>query len=384
MPVVLNNDEIVLLSLSDALAVQEENKFKPKKQKTSQQRQNQQRKNQEKYRHNQQLSQLPKFTTKRPYETIFINYMTPSFALIRLIELARQTPVFAMDTENDAGSTQPALIQMQLIPFEHDDHDDGSLDKHTKTTVIIFEMCHLPSTTSPIYIFIERLFKTIFQCDKIIFSWSDGSEELSKFTIYSIFQSIPYRNPRHVNVQAIFKMWYNDTHPHVSDCIMSSYPNLIDDPQCSCAHRPYKNAGNKWSLQLAISKIFGQFLDKSMTVNNWGIGLDRRLYENWQLNALNYNITSCLTDEEEQRRQQFVQYVVDDCLALTKLAIQIGYEYLVSIILSILLYLIVFFSNLVTGSEQQQLARMIIETIKKDCIFVHFPFLLFYLSSSTN
>ena len=51
--------------------------------------------------------------------------------------------------------------------------------------------------------------------------------------------------------------------------------------------------------------------------------MDRRLYENLQVNTLNYNVKSSLTDEEEQYRLRMVQYLVDDCFACTELAMTI-------------------------------------------------------------
>ena len=111
-----------------------------------------------------------------------------------------------------------------------------------------------------------------------------------------------------------------------------------DDPCCSCPHRPYKNPGDTWSLQLAVARIFEQFLDKSLTRNNWAQGLDLRLYQN----SRNDNVESCLTEQQEQIRLQLVQYVVDDCLALTRLALTMG-NYLVSVFRLFLFYLSLFY-----------------------------------------
>jgi hypothetical protein len=78
-----------------------------------------------------------------------------------------------------------------------------------------------------------------------------------------------------------------------------------------------------------VANIFGQFLDKSVTRSNWGVGLDIRLYQNLQDGVPNYNVQSSLTDRQEQDRLKLVKYAIDDCLATTKLASLIG-EYLVS------------------------------------------------------
>ena len=240
---------------------------------------------------NQRLSRLPKFEIERSYDIRFINYKSPFFLLIRLIELAKTTRIFTLDTENDIRSGKPAIIQLQFIPNSTSE----------KTIVTIFEMCHLPVVETWIYNSIQQLFQIIFQQDNTILTWGKGRSELSAFKIYPIFESIPYHLPHHINVQTSFKTWINN----------NFQPQL------------YRNLNDQWSLQVAIAYVFGQFLDKSLTLSRWGTGMDRRLYENWKLNALNYNLTSNLTDGEEKYRLKMVQYLVDDCFATTELALLI-------------------------------------------------------------
>ena len=173
----LMNGEIVFLPLLDSLAF-EENLHK----KTLQQRQRQ-------WEKNQQLSALPVFTSDQSYKVTFINYKTPFFALIRLIERAKQTSLFAIDTETDDTFKQPALIQIQFIDLKNNPHAQLEIEP---TTIVIFEMCQLPSMATLIYPRIQQLINTIFHSSKQFLIWSNSRQELSPFfTIFPLFQSIP-------------------------------------------------------------------------------------------------------------------------------------------------------------------------------------------------
>lgn len=273
----LINDEIVWMPKLE----------EPKaKQKTQAQRQRQWRHNQRKSALNQQLSHLPTFSIDQPYELIFINSLTGFFGILRLIELAQQTTSFTMDTELDGSSSRPALVQVQF---------HSTAQKDSKITIIIFEMLHLPPMNSVLYQQIERLVQTIFHSYKTFLVWGEGTDELSKFQVYPLFQSTAMYTLHFVNVQEKFKLWCNDQQRQA------------------------------WALQLAVAQTFGQFLDKSWTRSNWGVGLDVRLYQNLRLNELNYNVKSSLTEAEDQIRLRLIKYAVDDCFATTKLAIAIGF-----------------------------------------------------------
>ncbi|CAF4048227.1 unnamed protein product [Adineta steineri] len=320
--VMLINEEIVMaVPLLNVLNVQE--RKKKIKQKTSQQRYSNWQRNQNKRRVDQQLNDtLPIFTSHKPYQVFFINYMSSFFTILRLIECARQTTYFTIDTENDDRSHRPALIQIELVQFEE------QTATATTTTVVIFEMCHLLSRKTLKYQRIQQLLSTIFNPSKTFLTWGDGENELSKFKIYQLFQSIPVASLQFKNVQNLFKNWYNNTYKHNFNCCMTAFNDIDDDPYCTCAHRPYKDPSNTWSLQKAVAMIFQQFLDKSLTRNNWGQGLDNRLYHKIQFDGINYNVTSILTREQEQIRLQLVKYAVHDCLAVTKLVLKIGRDHL--------------------------------------------------------
>jgi hypothetical protein len=115
----LIHGEIVLMPLLDASNILE--RKQKNKQKTLQQRQRLWERNQDKHLLNQQLrNTLPIFTSDKPYQIIFINYMTAFFfVILRLIERARKTRFFLMDTETDDYSRRPAIIQIEFIEFQY-------------------------------------------------------------------------------------------------------------------------------------------------------------------------------------------------------------------------------------------------------------------------
>ncbi|UJR29608.1 hypothetical protein I4U23_017156 [Adineta vaga] len=302
----LINDEIVLMSLLDVL------QSSKKKSKTLQQRKRQWNHNKKKSQLNEELSrQLPIFSYKQTYELIFINSMSFFFGLIRLRELAHRTAYFTVDTEIDDFSKQPALIQVEFVSSLVES-DKNEQKKH----IIVFEMFHMPSIKSPIYLQIQRLINTIFHPSKTLFAWGNEKKELIKFNIYPLFKCIPLHQLEIINVQDEFKYWYNDTYPHDSYCSMAIVKDKEDDPSCTCSHRPYKQQNNPWALQRAVANVLEEFLDKSLTVSNWGIGLDIRLMK------------SSLTEKENQERLKLINYATNDCFATTKLASIIGPSYL--------------------------------------------------------
>ncbi|CAF1538391.1 unnamed protein product, partial [Adineta steineri] len=204
------------------------------------------------------------------------------------------------------------------------------MDEEEKRTILIFEMCHLPLKTSIIYPQVQQLMDTIFHPSKTFLTWGDGANELLKFKIYQLFQTIPVTTLNFINIQDRFKHWYNNTYKHNDYCYVTLFNDIADDPDCTCSHRPYKNAGDKWSLQKAIAIIFPQFLDKSLTRSNWGTGLDIRLYQNINFDIISYNVQSNLTNKQEQDRLKLVEYITDDCHATIILAFTIG-EYLIDL-----------------------------------------------------
>ncbi len=108
-----------------------------------------------------------------------------------------------------------------------------------------------------------------------------------------------------INLQLLFKQWYNKTFVHKCGLL----PSSIDNPLCTCSHRPVKHKNNQWSLQKAIAYTFNEFLDKSQTRTPWSRPLNFSYIEQYSL------INNKIKNIYDRR----VFYAVNDCLAVTKL-----------------------------------------------------------------
>lgn len=239
---------------------------------------------------NAQLSVLPIFTAVNDHQVYLINHSTSTMLMHRLIELAKQTVTFTVDTERDYYSHQPALIQIEFVQMT--------------SVVILVETCHLPHPASILFWLIRSLFKVIFQSDKLILAWGDLIDELIPFIDYGLFSSNLVDNITTIDVQTRFKMWYNQMYPH--RCHLS--PSVDDHITCLCSHRPVKNLNDQWSLQKAIAYVFDEFLDKTRTKSNWSQRLDSK-------DVRRYSITN----RKEKESRELISYAVNDCLAVTKL-----------------------------------------------------------------
>ncbi|CAF0800657.1 unnamed protein product [Adineta steineri] len=190
----LINGHIVLVSSRDSLRLQENRK----KQKTVQQKQRQWRQNQRKQQLNKDLNNLPKFTSNQSNELIFINYMTAFFVLLNLIERAPTTKYFTIDSETDDIAGRPALIQLQLIHLNNNNHFKE--EDVIKSTIIIFEMCQLRSETYNIHPRAQELFDVIFHPSNTFLTWDNEKNEMLKFQNYEFVNSLPFASLHIINV----------------------------------------------------------------------------------------------------------------------------------------------------------------------------------------
>ena len=249
-----------------------------------------QRRNERQRQLNAQLSVLPKFRPVNDHQVYLINHSTPTLLVQSLIELARQTMTFTIDTEQDYYSHWPALIQIEFV--------------QVTSVVVLVETCHLPHPASILAWLIRSLFKMIFRPDKLILAWGDIVDELMAFIDYGLFSSGSVRNITTIDVQSRFKVWYNEKYPH--RCQLS--PSVGDQITCTCSHRPVKNLNDKWSLQKAIAHLFDEFLDKARTKSDWSRRLESK-------DVRRYSITN----RKENESRELISYAVNDCLAVTKL-----------------------------------------------------------------
>jgi hypothetical protein len=219
---------------------------------------------------NQTLSTYPVFISLNRYNTYFVNQSMTIDDLHYLIYLAENTRCFSIDTECDKFTNQPALIQVELI-------DEIS-------TVLLIEICHLPQDQSSIkFKLIRSIVHCIFQTGKMIYTWGKETNQLTKFTKSNLFTADKLSQPEMIDLQTKFTEWHTGKYG-------IRLPN-----------------GNKWSLQCAISDTLGQFLDKSKTLQVWSRGLYRKH---------DYEYTNNLLS--------IINYAINDCLAVTKIAYIMG------------------------------------------------------------
>lgn len=249
---------------------------------------------------NTKFSVLPTFLPFTDCQIYLVNHLTSPMLLQDLIQLAKQTTRFTIDTEYDYVTHQPALLQIQFI--------------HVQSIVLLFEACHLPHSSSPLFWLISALLKIIFEPTNVLVSWGNLFIELPPFADCRLLSHQLIDHMTTINVQGEFKQWYNEHFPHTC-----GLPALhTDSPLCTCEHRPMKHINNQWSLQGAIAYTFSEFLDKSLTKSNWSRSLG--CYSNF------YQYSLMVNQEPKERHERLVLYAVNDCLAVTKLMMTLNIE----------------------------------------------------------
>ena len=219
------------------------------------------------------------------YRLFHIHRETSMEILNDLIEYAHVTTKFTIDTE---GQRQPppqpsigALIQIEFVHLNE------------PSIIILIETLHLPPKNSQLFDKISQLCRIIFSKNHQVYSWGDIDEELEKFYEYELFNINDVKQVEPINIQKKFKNWFNETHP-------------------TSTHRKTK-PNDQYSLQTAIYLTFNEWLDKRMTLADWGIGLDieSSTFKNQHHQGI---------EDEIHIRKLMITYATDDCFSVTKLA----------------------------------------------------------------
>ena len=235
---------------------------------------------------NLELSVLPTFTPLNDCQIYHINRATSAMLLPNLIELARRTTRFTIDTEHDYRTHEAALIQIEFIQPE--------------SIVLLIETCHLPHQSSALFWLIQALFKVIFKSSNVIYSWGDGIHELTDFIHYNLFSSHTIDQINNLDIQLHFKQWYNKTFLHRSVHGYQLFTRL---------YRSDEHEDHQWSLQKAIAYAFNEFLDKSRTKSRWSR----------PLNCSSIRRYSIIHNNAKKMHERLILYAINDCLAVTKL-----------------------------------------------------------------
>ena len=216
----------------------------------------------QKRQHFTDLSNFKPLTTYKAYD---INQKTSNKTLDMLINEAKQTARFSYSTYYHDESNKKYLV----IDFIQS-------SSSIIINIDIFEESNI------VFDKIQELLTIIFCSSNTIYTWNYLSIPPMEFGIYDIIYSnsneINQRN--FVTLQHQFKYWYNKTFNHDENCDQIVDFINTDGPLCSCLYRPYKSQTDTWTLSMAIMYTF---------------------YENLQL----------------------IDHPLNQCLAITKLAIVI-------------------------------------------------------------
>jgi hypothetical protein len=219
------------------------------------------------------------------YRFYFINRETAIGTLDDLIDYAQITVEYTIDTESQTRpppqQPDPALIQIELIQHNH------------PSLIVLIETLHLPPQHSQRFKKIQRLCQTIFADGHVIHSWGPAKTELRRFFRFSLFDERNMSQIDERDVQNEFRSSFHDTHP--------SSPYI----------KVKKN--ETYSLQMATFISSNQWLNKRMTLADWGCGIDMSLRTYREENEV----------AEREVRQLMEAYAINDCLAVTKIVNEI-------------------------------------------------------------
>lgn len=243
---------------------------------------------------NDELKQLYEIGVCQKFEPsafkyFFINHTTSVDILDSLIDYSSFIQQYTIDTEDQARYRQPsdpALIQIEFI------HEEDP------PIIVLIETLHLPTQNSSKMEKIQRLCQIILSPNNVVNCWGDPKEELKKFIKYNLFDDDDIDKIKPKNIQNKFKKWFNQNHP--------------DSP-----HRKI-GVNDKYSLQLAIHLTFNLWLNKRMTLANWGCGIDLTLTTYMPTNGYDDDKEKIINDEEEYRELMTI-YAIYDCMVVTKL-----------------------------------------------------------------
>ncbi|CAF4200138.1 unnamed protein product, partial [Rotaria sordida] len=121
---------------------------------------------------------LTPFQQPQNYLCYFIHEQTDILIIDELIDQAKLTKHFSIDTEDDALTHKPATLQIEFIR-----------QTLPSIIIIIIEVQHLPSITTPLFKKIQQLCTIIFTSNNHIYSWDSASQELGKLNSYHLFNA---------------------------------------------------------------------------------------------------------------------------------------------------------------------------------------------------
>jgi hypothetical protein len=222
------------------------------------------------------INDLPNFKVIKPYIILFIHRRQAQFIFDELISEAKRTKIFTIVPKKISLHPNNMFIHIELI-------------QDTQTIIALIEYSDVTDEHSNYSFTLRRFFVTVFQPSNTIQIWGNIIQELRPYIRYGLFSMYEVTSSQSVNIQKEFKLWYNRTFHHHTQCHRCLKYDHMDDSLCSCSHRPYKFSSNQWSIKKAIAYTF----DELFNVHHHGIHqclaitkLAHIISQNWTIQQL--------------------------------------------------------------------------------------------------
>ena len=222
------------------------------------------------------VNELSNFKVIKPYVTLHIHRTQAQFILDELINEAKRTKIFTIVPKTKSAHLNYMLIYVELV-------------QDTQTIIALIECC--PVTDEHLYYFyiLRRFFRILFESSKTIHTWGNVIEQLRPYTTYGLFSLKEVVQRQSVNMQKEFKVWYNHTFRHHTQCQRYLKYDHMDGPSCSCSHRPYKSSSDQWSTKRAMAYTFDEQLNNYFSRIHQCLAITKLTYvvnEKWNIRQL--------------------------------------------------------------------------------------------------
>lgn len=161
----------------------------------------------------------------QPHYKFNINRHTLIITMDILIEEAQRTNYFSLMIYNSIISEQRRIIIEFLQPLTS-----------------IFLNIEMFQDSTILFEKIEELLTIILCSSKTIYTWGNLDENLYDFQIYGLFFYEKINQNNFINIQDIFKHWYNRLFHHNENCNQLINFVTMEGPLCKCFNQnQFKN-----------------------------------------------------------------------------------------------------------------------------------------------
>lgn len=264
-------------------------------------------------RNEKSRSQYPTYCPASNINIVHLHHRTEITTIDQLIQQAKTTKRFTVDTESQRGQRENngALVQIEMV------------HSINYSTVILMEICYLPDVDSILFERFKELWLIIFNSGNEIITWGPLAKEFKDF---QHLEWMKLGNIKKKNLQSLFQDWQDGivAHPETESREMMTGVSLdtpgdddYDDSEDEC-YTNYNDTNDKtkYSLQKAVAITLHNFLDKVQTVNDWNCGLEL-LLGTWRSKIFSKKYYN--EQVEKQQRIKMIEYAVHDCTSVTEI-----------------------------------------------------------------